>query len=304
MLRTGLLVSLVAAGIGLAGTAHAQQKTVYMPAILELSGAGAVSRHQFPRRHADGHRRDQQGRRHPRHTRSRRRCSTPRAMPAPRAPSCRKCSTTILCRLRPGVLRLGPGDAVDDTEGRDSSKSSAARRRRSPCRDNAYIFRTSFGQQCQMPKIANYIHDGVKAKSVAVVWVNNDFGKGGRDAIIKELKERGINIAADISTEAGQADFSADVDQAQGRQCRRRLRLSQRGGERALPARGREAGHQQAADRRDHAARPEGDRARRRRCQRRQGPCRPHRRCADQGDAGVRQEVRGQRSTPCPTITA
>ena len=33
-----------------------------------------------------------------------------------------------------------------------------------------------------MPKIANYMRDGVKAKSVAVVWVNNDFGKGGRDA--------------------------------------------------------------------------------------------------------------------------
>jgi branched-chain amino acid transport system substrate-binding protein len=50
-----------------------------------------------------------------------------------------------------------------------------------------YLFRTSFGQNVSMPKIANYLRDGVKAKSVAVVFVNNDFGKGGRDAIIKEL---------------------------------------------------------------------------------------------------------------------
>ena len=62
-----------------------------------------------------------------------------------------------------------------------------------------------------MPKIANYMRDGVKAKNVAVVWVNNDFGKGGRDAIIKELAARGIKVVADISTEAGQADFAADV---------------------------------------------------------------------------------------------
>ena len=57
-----------------------------------------------------------------------------------------------------------------------------------------YLFRTSFGQQSSMPKIANYLRDGVKAKSVAVVFVNNDFGKGGRDAIVKELNARNIGL--------------------------------------------------------------------------------------------------------------
>src|SRR5215468_10519679 len=74
-----------------------------------------------------------------------------------------------------------------------------------------YIFRTSFGQNVSMPKIANYIRDGAKAKTVAVVFVNNDFGKGGRDAIMKELAARDIKVVADVSTEAGQADFAADV---------------------------------------------------------------------------------------------
>jgi branched-chain amino acid transport system substrate-binding protein len=79
---------------------------------------------------------------------------------------------------------------------------------------NAYLFRTSFGQQMSMPKIANYMRDTVKAKSVAVVWVNNDFGKGGRDNFIKEMNTRGIKVAADISTESGQTDFAADVVKA------------------------------------------------------------------------------------------
>jgi branched-chain amino acid transport system substrate-binding protein len=62
-----------------------------------------------------------------------------------------------------------------------------------------------------MPKIANYLRDGLKAKTVAVLWTNNDFGKGGRDAFITEAKARAIGVVADISTETGQVDFSADV---------------------------------------------------------------------------------------------
>ncbi len=79
-----------------------------------------------------------------------------------------------------------------------------------------YIFRTSFGQNVSMPKIANYIRDDVKAKTIAVVYVNNDFGKGGRNAIMKELESRNIKVVADISTEAGQADFAADVVKVKG----------------------------------------------------------------------------------------
>jgi branched-chain amino acid transport system substrate-binding protein len=76
---------------------------------------------------------------------------------------------------------------------------------------NPYIFRTSFGQQMSMPKIANYLRDGLKAKSVALLWVNNDFGKGGRDTFMKEMAARNIKVVADVSTESGQVDFAADV---------------------------------------------------------------------------------------------
>lgn len=79
-----------------------------------------------------------------------------------------------------------------------------------------YLFRTSFGQNVSMPKIANYLRDEVKAKSVAIVYVNNDLGRGGRNAIVKEFQSRGIKVAADISTESGQADFAADVIKVKG----------------------------------------------------------------------------------------
>ena len=76
---------------------------------------------------------------------------------------------------------------------------------------NPYIFRTSFTQDTAMPKVARYIANGLKAKTVALIYVNNDFGKGGRDAITKALADLGVKVAADISTDSGQVDFSAPV---------------------------------------------------------------------------------------------
>jgi branched-chain amino acid transport system substrate-binding protein len=67
---------------------------------------------------------------------------------------------------------------------------------------NPYVFRTSFTQSTAMPKLARYIKDTVKAKSVAMIWVNNDFGKGGRDSMAKALEAQGIKVAADISIRA------------------------------------------------------------------------------------------------------
>ena len=76
---------------------------------------------------------------------------------------------------------------------------------------NPYIFRTSFGAQKSMPKVATYYADGLGAKKVAVVWANTEFGKGGRDAFVANAAEKGIEIIADIPTEQAQVDFAADV---------------------------------------------------------------------------------------------
>ncbi len=79
---------------------------------------------------------------------------------------------------------------------------------------NPYVFRTSFTQSTAMPKIANYMKDTLKTKTVDIVYVNNDFGKGGRDLIIKALEARGIKIGANISSDPGQVDFSNVVVKA------------------------------------------------------------------------------------------
>ncbi|MEO8303071.1 MAG: ABC transporter substrate-binding protein [Betaproteobacteria bacterium] len=95
---------------------------------------------------------------------------------------------------RAGIPNFTGGEAANITE-----------------KGNPYVFRTSFTQSTAMPKLAKYINDTVKAKSVALLWVNNDFGKGGRDMMTKALEAQGIKVAADISTDPGQVDFSGAV---------------------------------------------------------------------------------------------
>jgi branched-chain amino acid transport system substrate-binding protein len=79
---------------------------------------------------------------------------------------------------------------------------------------NPYVFRTSFTQATAMPKIARYITDQAKIKNLALIYVNNDFGKGGREMLLKALEKSNTKVVADISTDSGQVDFSAAVIKA------------------------------------------------------------------------------------------
>ena len=81
---------------------------------------------------------------------------------------------------------------------------------------NPYVFRTSFTQATAMPKIARYITDQAKFKTIGLIYVNNDFGKGGREMLMKALEKSPTKIVSDISTDSGQIDFSAAVLKAKG----------------------------------------------------------------------------------------
>jgi branched-chain amino acid transport system substrate-binding protein len=209
MYRACLLASAIVAALGVANPLHAQS-SVYIPAILELSGAGAVSGTNF----RDGM------------------LLAIDEINAKGGILGKKIDTPLLdTQSDAGISRaqvqkvldnnpyviLGPvfsGSVLVDmalTQAAEIPEIVGGEAAAITQKNDPYVFRTSFGQQFSMPKIANYIRDGVKAKSVAMVWVNNDFGKGGRDTFIKEMAARNIKVAADVSTESGQVDFSADV---------------------------------------------------------------------------------------------
>ncbi len=76
---------------------------------------------------------------------------------------------------------------------------------------NPFIFRTSSGAEKGVPSLTPYFKDTLGAKKIAIAWVNNDFGKGGHDVFIDQMKKAGIEVVADVPSEQGQADFAADV---------------------------------------------------------------------------------------------
>jgi len=209
MLRHGLIASALVVGLGIIQQAKAQN-SVYMPAILELSGTGAVSVTNF----RDGM------------------ILAVEEINAKGGFLGKKIEMPLLdTQSEAGIARSQVQKVLDNKpyvilgpvfSGSVLTSMVLAQQAEIPQlvggeaatitqRNNPYVFRTSFGQQFSMPKIANYVRDGIKAKSVALIWVNNDFGKGGRDNFTKEMNSRNIKIVADVSTEAGQADFSADV---------------------------------------------------------------------------------------------
>jgi branched-chain amino acid transport system substrate-binding protein len=204
-----LFAAAILASFGIISPSFAQS-TVYIPAILELSGAGAVSGTNFrdgmllaiDEINAKG---GLLGRK----------IDTPLLDTQSDAAISRAQLQKVLDN-NPYVV-LGPvysGSVLVDmalTQQAEIPEIVGGEAAAITQKGDPYVFRTSFGQQFSMPKIANYIRDGVKAKSVAVLWVNNDFGKGGRDNFIKDMASRDIKVVADVSTESGQADFSADV---------------------------------------------------------------------------------------------
>ena len=191
------------------GTAHAQQ-TVFIPIVIEVSGSGAVSGTNF----RDGA------------------LMAIDEVNAKGGILGRKINAPVSdTQTNPGISRAQVQKALDGNpyailgpvfsgsvkvnmllaQAAEIPQFTGAEAAEITQMGNDYIFRTSFGQQMSMPKMAVFVADGIKARSVAFLWVNNDYGKGGRDVFLKEMAARNIKIVADISTESGQVDFAADI---------------------------------------------------------------------------------------------
>lgn len=78
-------------------------------------------------------------------------------------------------------------------------------------RNNPFVYRTSSGAQKGVPALTPYFKDTLKAKKVGVAWVNNEFGKGGRNVFVEEMKKAGIEVVSDVASEQAQTDYAADV---------------------------------------------------------------------------------------------
>ena len=67
------------------------------------------------------------------------------------------------------------------------------------------------GRAERRPRLTAYFKDTLKAKKVAVAWINNEFGKGGHNVFLDEMKKAGIEVVADVPSEQAQTDYAADI---------------------------------------------------------------------------------------------
>jgi branched-chain amino acid transport system substrate-binding protein len=81
--------------------------------------------------------------------------------------------------------------------------------------DNDFIYRTSFGVDTAAAKFIDYIVDqGVT--SVDMIYKNDEFGAGGRDAYAAAFDAVGIAVQLDIQVQPDQIDLSSEVAQLAG----------------------------------------------------------------------------------------
>jgi branched-chain amino acid transport system substrate-binding protein len=208
-----LLTSAIAAGFALCAASTSAQQTVNIANIVELSGAGATSGTNFKNGVE----------------------LAVKEINAVGGILGRKIqSTTADTQTNPGIAKALTQKAVDQDvfavfgpvfSGSIMVSMAETRRAEIPnftggeaasitMQGNPYVFRTSFTQATAMPKIARYITDQAKVKNLALIYVNNDFGKGGREMLMKALEKSNTKVVADISTDSGQVDFSAAVIKA------------------------------------------------------------------------------------------
>ena len=81
--------------------------------------------------------------------------------------------------------------------------------------DNDYIYRSSFGVDTAADKFVSFmVEQGVE--SVDIIYKNDEFGAGGREAYVAAFEEAGIDVGLDIQVQPDQVDQSAEVTQLAG----------------------------------------------------------------------------------------
>ncbi len=78
-----------------------------------------------------------------------------------------------------------------------------------------YVFRVRASDALVAPALARYVKDHLKFSRVAVLYVNDDFGKAGADRAVKALDELGLKPVAVESHNAGDKDFTAQLTKIQ-----------------------------------------------------------------------------------------
>lgn len=70
-------------------------------------------------------------------------------------------------------------------------------------------FRTSMSQRMTIPRLVAFTTQALQAKKMGVIWVDNQFGRDGRDLIAEAARIKGVKVGLSVGIQAGKNDFEA-----------------------------------------------------------------------------------------------
>lgn len=73
------------------------------------------------------------------------------------------------------------------------------------------LLRTSLSQLGSAPRLGALIAHGVGARKIGLIWIENDFGRDGRAALLPVLKRDGASVVVDSPVKPGQKDFATAI---------------------------------------------------------------------------------------------
>lgn len=76
---------------------------------------------------------------------------------------------------------------------------------------NPYVFRVRARDDLVSKALIAYARDGLKATRIAILYINDDFGKAGMEQVVKNLEESQIKPVTVESHNAGDKDFTAQL---------------------------------------------------------------------------------------------
>lgn len=73
------------------------------------------------------------------------------------------------------------------------------------------LMRSSLSQAGSAPRLASFLSYGAEPRNLALITIDNEFGRDGKAALLGVIKRRNINVGFDRPVKPGQTDFSKDI---------------------------------------------------------------------------------------------
>lgn len=74
-----------------------------------------------------------------------------------------------------------------------------------------HLFRTSLTQEISVPRMAWFVRSAFQPRRIAFVWVDNPFGRDGKELFAKTISRLGPAQVEDITVKPGQQEFSGEA---------------------------------------------------------------------------------------------